>query len=92
MWREPRNNTSNVSDDNVIETPAKGVPAIILEEVGSGRGCGVVSVAVGVVTGNETENMENKLDIGGGQDKDGGGSKTKSSVNQDFGVPSCASL
>ena len=58
----------------MIETPAIGVPAIILEEVGAGRGCGVVSVAVGVVAGDKTEDMENKLDIDGGRSKYGGGS------------------
>ena len=76
----------------MIETPAKGIPAVILEEIGAGRGCGVVPVAVGVVTGDKTKNMEDKLDIDGGQNKDGGRSKTKSGVYQDFGVPSCASL
>ena len=81
-----------ISDDNVIEAPAIGIPAIILEEIGAGRGCGVVSVAVGVVTGDKTEDMENKLDIDGRRSQDGGRSKTKSSVYQNFGVPSYAPL
>ena len=92
MWREPRDKAPNIGDDDLSETTTERIPAVILEEIGAGRGCGVVPVEVSVVTGEKTENMENKLDIGGGQDKDGGGSKTKSNVNQDFGVPSCASL
>ena len=92
MWREPRDKASNISDDDVIKTPAIGIPAVILEEIGAGRGCGVVPVAVGVVTGDKTNSMETKLDIDGGPNKDVGRSKPKSGVYQDFGVPSCASL
>ncbi len=74
------------------ETTTERIPAVILEEIGAGRGCDVVPVGVRVVTGEKTENMENKLDIDGGPNKDGGRSKPKSGVYQDFGVPSCASL
>ena len=76
----------------MIETPAKGIPAVILEEIGAGRGCGVVPVAVGVVAGDKTEDMENKLNIDGGRNQDGGRSKTKSGVYQNFGIPSYAPL
>ena len=81
-----------MSDDDVIETPAKGIPAVILEEIGAGRGCGVVPVEESVVARQQTDNVENKLDINGGWNKDGSRSKAKSSVYQDFIVPFCASL
>ena len=52
----------------------------------------MVPVEENVVTGQKADNVENKLDVNGRQNKDGGRSKAKSSVYQDFGVPSCASL
>ena len=52
----------------------------------------MVPVEESVVAGQKTDNVENKLDINGGWNKDGSRSKKKSGVYQDFGVPSCASL
>ena len=36
MWGETGDEASKIGNDDVSETTAKGIPAIVLEEVGAG--------------------------------------------------------